>query len=215
MKTFHEFLKSKNEAVKAPRDVSEITPYHVRWMIRRDIPEVIELAKRHPDFSNMPNEDIEANITKLLSLREGIGQVAEDVGPVAEEESARIVGAMIYTLHDDHFQMPFIAAENSDVAYFLINKLKNKIPGTKRSMLYVKTHLGDPHVLGAMRDHGMVTKVVGDDVHAKYPVTNMQHKGVYDTYHSIVQGQQQEPGGEEEEGPDDPYGLFKGKPWKK
>lgn len=204
------------EGKTPPRDIKDIKQYYTRWAIQRDQPQIIELAKRHPDFSNFEDSgSIEQVLNSMSSQPDMIGMVVED-------DNGKIVGFMLYKLNPKYLETPLIVADDADVAYALIKKVKDKItPNGQRNMLYIRSHLNDPSVLQAMKDHGMVTNVNDDEIHAKYPMANIQHPNIYSTYHSLLQGQQPPSDirgysdDEEEEAGDDPWGIFKDLPWKK
>ena len=78
-------LKTKNE-IQPSIDV------HIRWMIRRDMPEVLDIEQASFEFPWQ-----EEDFLRCLRQRNCIGMVAE--------YDERVVGFMVYELHKDHLHV--------------------------------------------------------------------------------------------------------------
>lgn len=99
---------------------------HIRWMIRRDMPEV--LAIEHGSFEYPWCEE---EFLRVLRQRNCIGMVAE----VGE----RIVGFMIYELHRSRIQLLDFAIHSefrrSSVGRQMVSKLVSKLSSQRRSRI--------------------------------------------------------------------------------
>lgn len=102
---------------------------HVRWMIRRDLPEVLEIE--HDSFAEPWCED-----DFILRLRE-----CKTIGMVAEDED-RVVGFMIYVLKPTSLELINFAVHpghrRRGVGATLVRKLTSKLTGSKRHELVVR-----------------------------------------------------------------------------
>lgn len=106
--------------VKAPCQV------HIRWMIRRDMPQVLEIESARPASPWMEDEFL-----KVLRQRNCIGMVAE-----ADE---RIVGFMIYELNKYRLQILNFAVHpdfrRRSVASQMAAKLIGKLSSQRRTKI--------------------------------------------------------------------------------
>ena len=117
------------------------TRVHIRWMIRRDMPEV--LAIEHASFEYPWCEE---EFLRVLRQRNCIGMVAE--------HGERIVGFMIYELHRNKIHVLDFATHadfrRRGVGRQMIAKLVGKLSSQRRNRiaLYVReTNLHAPVVL--------------------------------------------------------------------
>lgn len=99
---------------------------HIRWMIRRDMPEVWEIEK-----ACFPQPWSEEDFIRCLRQRNMVGMVAEYKGDV--------VGFDVYELHKHRLHILSIATRidfwRHGIATRLIDKLKGKInPKTRREL---------------------------------------------------------------------------------
>jgi [ribosomal protein S18]-alanine N-acetyltransferase len=98
---------------------------YLRWMITRDLPEVMAADAHAVDPAH--SED---NFRRLLRARNVIGLVAE--------REDRVVGHMIYAMHRDHLELIRLAvhpdARRTGVASALLTKLLGKL-GPKRGRI--------------------------------------------------------------------------------
>ena len=107
------------------------TRVHIRWMIRRDMPEV--LAIEHASFEYPWCEE---EFLRVLRQRNCIGMVAE--------YGERIVGFMIYELHRNKIHVLDFAAHpefrRRGVGHQMVLKLVGKLSGQRRNRiaLYVR-----------------------------------------------------------------------------
>jgi ribosomal-protein-alanine N-acetyltransferase len=98
-------------------------PFPVRWMIRRDMPEVLRIESNSSD-----NPWLEDDFLTALRQRNCIGMVAE--------QDSRVVGFMIYDLDKVRLQLLRLGVAPSwrreKVGTSLITKLKNKLSQQRR-----------------------------------------------------------------------------------
>ena len=105
-----------------------MTHYHVRWMIRRDMTEILQIEAQ--SFANPWDEE---EFVKILRQRNCIGMVAE--------HDSRVVGFVIYELHKFHIEFLNLAVaadmRGRGVGRALIGRLIGKLSlqGNRRTML--------------------------------------------------------------------------------
>ena len=101
---------------------------NVRWMIRRDMPEVLEIEQASFEFSWT-----EEDFLRALRQRNCIGMVTEEPG------TDKIVGYMIYELHKNHlFILNFAVhpkCRKRGIGCAMIKKLKSKLSSHRRTSL--------------------------------------------------------------------------------
>ncbi len=99
---------------------------HIRWMIRRDMPEVLDIESQCFEFP-WSDEDF----VRCLRQRNCIGMVAE------HEE--RVIGFMIYELHKDHLHILNFAVHEffrrRGVGSTMMSKLVNKLSHQRRTKI--------------------------------------------------------------------------------
>ena len=99
---------------------------HIRWMIRRDMPEVLEVERKSFEFPWF-----EEDFIRCLRQRNCIGMVAE--------HGERVVGFMIYELHKTRLHiLNFAVAETvrrRGVGTQMANKLISKLSGQRRTRI--------------------------------------------------------------------------------
>lgn len=102
---------------------------HLRWMIRRDMPEVYGIENANFEFAWSEDDFI-----RCLRQRNCIGFVAE--------HKERIVGYMIYELHKDRLHLLNIAVhaamQRKGVGAALIRKLHSKLTPQRRSRILLE-----------------------------------------------------------------------------
>ena len=110
-------------------DQKQETRVHIRWMIRRDMPEV--LAIEHECFEYPWSED---DFINCLRQRNCIGMVAE--------HDDRVVGFMIYELHKTRIHvLNFVVArdfQRQGVGGQMIAKLATKLSAQRRSRIVLE-----------------------------------------------------------------------------
>jgi [ribosomal protein S18]-alanine N-acetyltransferase len=93
--------------------------WHVRWMIRRDLPRVLEIEKQSFEFPWMEDDFI-----RCLRRRSCIGMVAEN-------EAGEAIGHMVYELHKHRLHLLNIAVHQDyrgrGVGYAMVDKLQGKL----------------------------------------------------------------------------------------
>jgi ribosomal-protein-alanine N-acetyltransferase len=102
------------------------TRVHIRWMIRRDMPEVLAIEHNNQNYPWS-----EEKFLKCLRQRNVIGMVAE--------HGEKILGFMIYRLHKDRLTVCNFAIEpthsRQGIGTQMINKLKGKLFLQRRNMV--------------------------------------------------------------------------------
>jgi len=99
---------------------------HIRWMIRRDMPEVLDIENRSFEFPWS-----EEDFIRCLRQRNRIGMVAE--------YDVRVVGFMIYELHENRLHILTFAVHpelrRQGVGTAMVNKLIGKLSYRLASIL--------------------------------------------------------------------------------
>lgn len=101
---------------------------HIRWLIRRDMPQVISIEEMV-----FPYPWSEQEFIAVLGQRNAIGSVIE------EPRTDRIVGFMIYELHPQRFQLLSIAVhptfQRQGYGRALLDKLYGKLSSCRRQQI--------------------------------------------------------------------------------
>ncbi len=112
------------------------TPVHIRWMIRRDMPEVLAIEEAAFEFPW--SED---DFVRCLRQRNCIGMVAE--------HHERVVGFMIYELHKNRLHIMNFAVGDQvrrrGIGTQMVRKLVGKLSPQRRSRILLEireTNLG-------------------------------------------------------------------------
>lgn len=110
---------------------------HIRWMIRRDLPEVLAIEE---GCSTDPWG--EEDFLRCLRTRNCIGMAAE--------QGERVVGFMVYVLHKRTLELVRFAVHPAErhrrVGTQMVNKMKGKLSSHRRTELSVdvrETQLGE------------------------------------------------------------------------
>jgi len=102
---------------------------HIRWMIRRDMPEVLDIENRSFEFPWS-----EEDFIRCLRQRNCIGMVAE--------YDERVVGFMIYELHKNRLHILNFAVRpefrRRGVATAMVNKLIGKLSQQRRNRILLE-----------------------------------------------------------------------------
>ena len=102
---------------------------HIRWMIRRDMPEVLEIENRSFEFAWT-----EEDFIRCLRQRNCIGMVAE--------HDERVVGFMIYELHKNRLHILNFAVHpefrRHGVAASMVRKLIGKLSPQRRNRILLE-----------------------------------------------------------------------------
>lgn len=102
---------------------------HLRWMVRRDMPEVLAIEKQCFEFPWSEDDFI-----RCLRQRNCIGFVAE--------HCEKIVGFMIYELHSNRIHiLNFVVHEDcrfKGVGEAMVNKLKGNLTSDRRSRIMLE-----------------------------------------------------------------------------
>ncbi len=112
-------------AVPTPRSQARV---HIRWMIRRDMPEVLNIE--HASYEHPWNEE---EFLRVLRQRNCIGMVAE--------HGEHVVGFMIYELHKTRLQIVNFAVSPDSrrlgVGNQMVAKLVGKLSSHRRTRIVV------------------------------------------------------------------------------
>lgn len=112
-----------NAATKSP------APVHIRWMIRRDMAEVLEIESRSFEFSWL-----EEDFIRCLRQRNCIGMVAE--------HNEQVAGFMIYELHRNRLHVLNFAVHpdfrRRGVGKQMIRKLVGKLAPQRRNRILLE-----------------------------------------------------------------------------
>jgi ribosomal-protein-alanine N-acetyltransferase len=122
---------------KAPPSLAKThTPVHIRWMIRRDMPEVLAIEQAAFEFPWSEDDFI-----RCLRQRNCIGMVAE--------HNERVVGFMIYELHKNRLHILNFSVHDQfrrrGVGTQMIRKLISKLAPQRRNRIMLEireTNLG-------------------------------------------------------------------------
>lgn len=102
---------------------------HIRWMIRRDMPEVLDIEKSSFEFPWS-----EEDFIRCLRQRNCIGMVAE--------YDERVVGFMIYELHKDQLHVLNFSVRpdvrRRGVGMQMVNKLVGKLSQQRRNRIVLE-----------------------------------------------------------------------------
>jgi [ribosomal protein S18]-alanine N-acetyltransferase len=105
---------------------NESVRVHIRWMIRRDMPEVMAIEVAGFEFPWTEDEFL-----RHLRQRNCIGMVAE--------HGDRVVGFMVYTLHTGRIELPRLAVHpevrRRRVGTAMAEKLRSKLSSHRRTRL--------------------------------------------------------------------------------
>ncbi|QDS90103.1 ribosomal-protein-alanine N-acetyltransferase [Rosistilla ulvae] len=108
---------------------SSATTVHIRWMIRRDMPSVLDIEAASFEFPWSEDEFI-----RCLRQRNCIGMVAE--------EDDRVVGFMIYELHKNRLHILNFAVNpevrHRGVGQAMIGKLVGKLSHDRRNRIMLE-----------------------------------------------------------------------------
>lgn len=124
----------------------DVLNIHCRWMVRRDLPEVLDLQKKY--CRNYLSED--EHIT-MLRKRDNIGMVAEDL------ETGSIKAYMIYQLHEQSLLvLRFVTnvVEPDEAGDALITKLMSKLSFERRKHLHIPVPEDDLEMQLYFKDAG-------------------------------------------------------------
>jgi ribosomal-protein-alanine N-acetyltransferase len=108
------------------RTEKEQVRVHIRWMIRRDMPEVLQIEQNSFDFSWT-----EEDFLRCLRQRNCIGMVAE--------QGEKVVGFMIYELHKTKLHILNFAIQPAfrrlGVGVQMVTKLVSKLSSHRRTKI--------------------------------------------------------------------------------
>ncbi len=113
--------------------IREQTRVHIRWCIRRDLPEVIDI-----EFSSYEEAWSEEDFLKHLRERNCIAMVAETE---FHGDEGKIVGFMLYLLEKDKLPILRFAVlpryRRKGIGTQMLDKLKNKLSSHRRTRITI------------------------------------------------------------------------------
>ncbi len=117
------------------------SPHHVRWMVRKDMPRVLEIEQASREYAWTEEEFI-----RQLRTRNVIGMVATEGG----DGSGGVVGFMVYALHKNHLHVLNMATwhekRRQGAGTAMVDKLIGKLTPERRSRIVVEVE--DTNVRG-------------------------------------------------------------------
>ena len=120
-----EYFTKISESEKGQIDMA-LAKVHVRWMIKRDLKEVIDIEAK-----NFKDPWLLKDFEKQLQERSVIGMVAE--------VDNKILGYMIYQLHKGKLELLNISVDplhqGEGIGTTMIEKLKNKLNPNRRNRI--------------------------------------------------------------------------------
>jgi ribosomal-protein-alanine N-acetyltransferase len=121
-------MTRSREALESPAATSHL-PVHIRWMIRRDMPEVLAIEQECFEFPWY-----EDDFLRCLRQRNCIGMVAE--------ASERVVGFMVYELHKHRLHILNFAVHERfrrrGIGSQMAKKLIGKLSHDRRSRIMLE-----------------------------------------------------------------------------
>jgi len=126
-------------------DPRQTVRVHIRWMIRRDMPEVLEIEQESFEFPWS-----EEDFVRCLRQRNCIGMVAE--------QNEQVVGYMIYELHKTRLHvLNFCVARSMrrlGIGSQMIEKLISKLSNQRRSRITLEVRETNVSAQLFFRDSG-------------------------------------------------------------
>lgn len=111
----------------------QTTEVQIRWLIRRDMPEVLAIENRQRD-----QPWTEEEFVTVLRQRNVIGSVAES------SQMGVIYGFMVYALHKDRFELLSMSVapevQRTGVGGALIGRLVDKLSQQRRRVITAEIH---------------------------------------------------------------------------
>ena len=132
--------------------------FHIRWMIRRDMPEMIEIEQTEvgPIWE-------EEDFLRTLRQRNCIGMVAE-IGD-------KIAGFIIYELHKNYLEIVKIGASPQyykSAITQMLDKLKSKLSSHRRTRLAITVPLKNLPLLKLLRKENFKAVANYDDYYEDF-----------------------------------------------
>ena len=125
---------------------------HIRWMIRRDMPDV--LAAERASFEYAWTED---DFLRCLRQRNCIGMVAESDDPIGPAPGVRVAGFMIYELHKTRLHILNFAvhplARRNGIGGQMLGKLVHKLTTHRRLKITLAVRERNLDAQVFFRDH--------------------------------------------------------------
>ena len=138
---------------------------HVRWMIRRDMSEVLASEQtNHPHLKAMYGEWGEQEYLACLRARNTIGMVVEERPSQTPRYENPVVGHMVYGLHKTRLEiLRFVIAtkyRRDGYGTVMLDKLKGKLSSHRRARMRFTLHEQDLGSQLFLRRCGLLAKKV-------------------------------------------------------
>jgi ribosomal-protein-alanine N-acetyltransferase len=139
---------------------SKQVPVHIRWMIRRDMPEVLAIEEGSFEFPWT-----EEDFIRCLRQRNCIGMIAE--------HNERVVGFMIYELHRNRLHVLNFAVlpelRRRRIGSQMIRKLVSKLSPQRRSRIMLEVRETNLAAQLFFKDQGFLAVSVLREFYADTP----------------------------------------------
>lgn len=112
------------------------TNLHVRWMINRDIPEVLQLFQTKDPQTSLPAIDLKAIQAEIMR-----GRAARNIISQVAENGIKVVGFTMYELAKDHLNIMWLIGAkgyNGAPEEALLSKLISKLSSHRRTSLVMR-----------------------------------------------------------------------------
>ena len=130
-------------------------PVHLRWLIRRDMSEVLQIEQT--SFCQPLSEE---DLIKCLRQRSYIGMVAE--------YDERVVGFMIYELHKNQLHVRrFAVGENfrrKTVGHQMVSKLQGKLSKQRRNKITLEIEERNLAGLQFFKSQGFIATSIHENI---------------------------------------------------
>lgn len=159
------------------------------------------LRTTFPSLASASDEQIKSSIISQATANGRVGMVAKN-------QNDEVMGVMIYETIGRNIDVKIIAVYNEQAGYSLIHQLMAKIPRVAQGIA-IRFPLDYAWLYqDALKKFKFQTKLEGNIVVAT--VGEWGSETEYEPNFTDYQGDIADPDGSED---DDPYGLFKDKPW--
>lgn len=153
---------------------------HIRWMIRRDMADVLNIENACFEFPWS-----EADFTNALRQRNCIGMVAE--------HNARIMGFMIYELHKQHLHILNFAVapfQGRGIGRQMLEKLREKLSRERRNRIQCEVRERNLDALMFFKAMGFRATGLLRDFYRDSPedAIRMEYRHPCDVFDSLVFG---------------------------
>lgn len=144
----------------------EVGKLHIRWMIRRDMAEVIDIETMSYDYGW-----IEEDFLRQLRARNCIAMVCE--------KNQKIVGFMVYELHKNHLSVANMAVHpayrRTGIGAAMVAKLVNKLCSHRRPKICLDIRETNLTAQLFLRSQGFLAKGIKRDFYEDEDAFSFQY----------------------------------------